>query len=172
MTLISTKSRALCATYNGHSAPKLEQAVWDYLGEFSDPELVRQHLALGQFKEMEQKESELAGLSRALTDLEGQFLQHLDLLKRNVLSEAEFTKANEVARSQSTALEFQREELTNWLEEQRTRVSTAERLPGAIQSFLADFESLDKRHQKAQLQAILKSACVYRDERLELQFRG
>ena len=71
----------------------------DYLGEFSDPELVRQHLALGQFKEMEQKESELAGLSRALTDLEGQFLQHLDLLKRNVLSEAEFTKANEVARS-------------------------------------------------------------------------
>ena len=33
------------------------------------------------------------------------FLQHLDLLKRNVLSEAEFSKANDVARSQSTALE-------------------------------------------------------------------
>ncbi len=58
------------------------------------------------------------------------------------------------------------------MEEQRTRVSTAERLPGAIQSFLADFESLDVRHQKAQLQAILKSAYVYRDERIELEFRG
>jgi hypothetical protein len=70
------------------------------------------------------------------------------------------------------ALEARREELGSWVEEQRTRVSTAERLPGAIQSFLADFESLDVRHQKAQLQAILKSAYVYRDERLELEFRG
>ncbi len=89
-----------------------------------------------------------------------------------MLSEAEFTKANEVARSQSTALEARREELSSWLEEQRTRVSTAERLPGAIQSFLTDFESLDVRHQKAQLQAILKSAYVFRDERIELEFRG
>ncbi len=58
------------------------------------------------------------------------------------------------------------------MEEQRTRVSTAERLTGAIQSFLADFESLDVRHQKAQLQSILKSAYVFRDERIELEFRG
>ena len=76
----------------------------DYLGEFSNPELVKQHLSLGQAKELEQNE--------------------------------------------------------------------AERLPGAIQSFLTDFESLDVRHQKAQLQAILKSAYVFRDERIELEFRG
>ncbi len=89
-----------------------------------------------------------------------------------MLSEAEFSKANEVARSQSTALETRREKLGSWLREQRTRVSTAERLPGAIQSFLADFESLDVRHQKAQLQAILKSVYVFRDDHLELEFRG
>ncbi len=64
------------------------------------------------------------------------------------------------------------EQLIIWLEEQRSRVSTAERLPGAIRSFLADFENLDVRHQKAQLQAIWKSANVYRDERIELEFRG
>ncbi len=93
-------------------------------------------------------------------------------MKRGVISETEFSKANEVARSQSTALEARREELNSWLEVQRTRVSTAERLPGAIQSFLTDFESLDVRHQKAQLQAILKSAYVYRDDRIELEFRG
>ncbi len=29
--------------------------------------------------------------------LEGQFLQHLDLLEREVLSEAEFVKANDAA---------------------------------------------------------------------------
>ena len=57
---------------------------------------VRGHLALGQAKEMEQKEAELEGVIRALADLEGQFIKHLDLLKRGVLSEAEFTKANVV----------------------------------------------------------------------------
>ncbi len=62
----ATKSRSLCATYNGHSAPKLEQALLDYLGEFSDPVLVKQHLALGQAKEMKQKEAELAGVSNPL----------------------------------------------------------------------------------------------------------
>ena len=43
---------------------------------------------------------------------------------------------------------------------------------GAIQSFLEDFQGLDVRHQKAQLQAILKTAHVYRDDRIELEFRG
>ena len=89
-----------------------------------------------------------------------------------MLSEAEFPKANEVARSQSTGLEARREELAQWLDEQRGRVSTAERMPGAIKSFLEDFESLDVRHQKAQLQSILKSAYVFRDERIEVEFRG
>ena len=137
-----------------------------------DPELLKQHLAICQAKEMEEKESELAGASKALADLESQILQHLALLKRVVLSEAEFSKANEVAPSQSTALETRWEELSNWLEQRRTRVSTPERLPEAIQSFLADFESVYVRHQKAQLQAFLKSVYVYRDDRLQLEFRG
>ena len=91
--------------------------------------MVKERLALGQAKELEQKETELAGVVRALADLEGQFLQDLDLLKRGVLSEAEFAKAYEVAKSQNMALEARREELSNWLEEQRSRVSTGER-PG------------------------------------------
>ena len=83
-----------------------------------------------------------------------------------------FDKANEVAKSQSTGLETRREELSRWLEEQRNRVSAAERLPGAIQSFLEDFQGMDVRHQKAQPRAILKTAHVYRDDRIELEFRG
>ncbi len=51
-----------------------------YFGEFSDLELVKEHLALGQVRGMEQKEAELVGVSRALDDRDGQFLQHLDLL--------------------------------------------------------------------------------------------
>ncbi len=51
--------------------PSHKLTALDYLGEFSDPELVKQHLALGQAKELEQKEAELAGVSKALADLEG-----------------------------------------------------------------------------------------------------
>ena len=41
----------------------------DYLGEFSDPELVGEHLAIGQAQEMEQKESELAWVAKTAADL-------------------------------------------------------------------------------------------------------
>ena len=42
----------------------------DHLGRFYDSAPVKQHLAIGQVKELEQKESELAGVSKALVDLE------------------------------------------------------------------------------------------------------
>ena len=48
--------------------------------------------------------AELAGLVQALADLEAALLKQLDRLKRGVLSEPEFTKANKAARSQTTAL--------------------------------------------------------------------
>ena len=50
----------------------------------------------------------MAGVSRALGDLYGRFPQHLDILTRRVLSETEFSKANAVARGQSTVLETRR----------------------------------------------------------------
>lgn len=37
-------SRGRCPTYNGNSAPRLEQAVLEYLSQFSDPERVREHM--------------------------------------------------------------------------------------------------------------------------------
>ena len=85
------KSRSACDTYNGHSAPKLEQAILDYLGQFSDPELVRQHMEAAERREVEKREAELDEVTRGLDELESQFLKHLDLLKRDVLTEEEFT---------------------------------------------------------------------------------
>jgi hypothetical protein len=41
----------------------LEKVVLDYLGEFSDPTLVKLQLAIGQAKELEQNEAELEGVS-------------------------------------------------------------------------------------------------------------
>jgi len=166
------KSRALCAFYNGHSTTNVERAVLEYLGQFSDPELVKEHLAAVQAKELADKEAELVGVEQALGKVEGQFLQHLDLLQREVISEPEFVKANESARTQATALESRRDELRAWVEEQRERVLSAERLPGAIGSFLEDFQGMEVRQQKAQLQTILKAVYVNKDNNIELEFRG
>jgi hypothetical protein len=57
------------------------------------------------------------------------------------------------------------------LEKERDRSALAERLPKSINSFLEAFQSMDVRQQKAQLQTILKSAKVYNDGRIELEFR-
>jgi site-specific DNA recombinase len=151
------KSRALCSVYNGHSVDKLEKSVLEYLGQFSDPELVKEHLAAVQTRKLADKETELPGTEQALSKLEGQFLQHLDQLQRGVITEAEFVKANESARGQSRALEARRDELKTWVTAQRERVSAAERLPGAIGSFMGDFQGMDVRQQEAQLQTILKA---------------
>ena len=69
----ATKSKALCAHYNGHSAPKLEQAILEYLGQYSDPDLVKDHLSAAEMKEMQRRETELKQVGKALSDLEGQF---------------------------------------------------------------------------------------------------
>ncbi len=114
-------------------------------------------LAVGQAKELEQKESELAGVSKALAD-------------QGVSSPSIWACCTGACSAMWSSA--RQEELARWLEEHRARVSTAERLPGAIASFLADFESLDVRRQRAQLQAFIRSAYVYRDGRLESELRG
>jgi hypothetical protein len=150
---------------------KVEKAVLGYLSQFSDAELVAQHLAAARGKDLEDREREFQGVLKAVADPEHQFLQHLNLLKRGIISELEFVKANEAARCQVGALESRRDELSQWLEGQRGRVAAAKGLPEAIRSFLEEFQELDVRRQKAQLQTILKAAYVYRDDRLELEFR-
>ena len=114
-------------------------------------------------------------MEKALNELEGQFTKHLDYLKRGVLNEEEFVKANQAAREQTAALQEQKTELTRWVEEQRDIISAAERLPRQISTFLEDFQQMDVRRQKAHLQTILKAAYVKRDENrvkiIELEFR-
>jgi site-specific DNA recombinase len=166
------KSRSLCATYNGHAAPRFEQTILEYLSQFSDPEMVREHMAAAESRELEKREQELREVQQGLGELEAQFLKHLDLLKRGILNEQEFVKANESLRRQKGALEARREELSRWVEEQRNKVSLAERIPEAIRSFLEDFQGMEARLQKARLQTILKAAHIYRDSRIELEFRS
>jgi site-specific DNA recombinase len=163
-------SRERCATYNGHSARKLEKAVLEYLGQFSDLERVREHLATAERREVAEKEAYLKVVDKGLSDIETQFMQHLDLLKRDILTEDEFIKANEALRGQKSALDGRKADLEAWLEQQNNRESAAARMPSAINSFVEDFGALEVRIQKARLQEILKAVHVHRDV-IEVEFR-
>ena len=164
--------RAFCRYYNGHSTHKLEGAVLEYLSQFSDPELVRRHMEAAERKDLKEKQSELTKVTKTLSDLETQFLKHLDLLKRDVLNEGEFAKANESIRSQKEAFEAKQMELKHWLDEQEGKVTVSERVPEAIGSFIDDFENMEVRVAKAQLQTILKAIHIHRDNHIEIEFRG
>jgi hypothetical protein len=98
--------------YNGYNAAKLEKAILTYLGEFADPLKVRRYLALSEKQDTEKYEVELKGVEKRLTESESQFLTQLDgLLKRKVLTEQAFAKANEKARIEKVELESRKADL-------------------------------------------------------------
>jgi hypothetical protein len=169
----ATKSKGLCSTYNGHAAPKLESAILKYLGEFSDPIRVREYLAMAEKQDTEKYEVELRQVDKRLADLDTQFLSQLDgLLKRKVINEREFTKANEAARSQKAELEVRKAAVSKLLSQAQASEALLERVPRAIKTFEEAFHNLELRQQKAQLQTILKSAHIYTEGKIELEFRG
>jgi hypothetical protein len=142
------------------------------LGQFSGPVKVRGHLVAAERKELERHETELVDVERRLADLDVQFMRRLDdLLKRGILSEEEFGRANETAREQKRELEAHKAELSHWLKQEHSKAALIGNMPRQIKSFLEAFEQLDPRQQKAQLQTLLKSVHVYRDGRIELEFR-
>ncbi|MBA7689359.1 hypothetical protein ES703_97865 [subsurface metagenome] len=87
------------------------------------------------------------------------------------MTEQEFARANESARMQLSSLETRKKELTTQLNQERRRVSLVEKVPQLVMNFLEAFRGMDIRQQKAQLQTILKAARIYRDGRIELEFR-
>ena len=133
---------------------------------------VKQYLEAADSEEIVKREAQLRDIEKQLVDSDSGFLKLLDdMLKRKVLTEAEFERANQAERERNARLETSRVELKSWLEKEHDRASLAERLPQSIGTFLDAFESLDPRQQKAHLQTILKAAYVYNDGRIELEFR-
>ena len=166
----ATRSRALCEHYNGHSTTKLESAVLEYLSQFSDPEIVKQHIESADQAELTARETELKDIELALADLDSQFTQNLGFMRRGVLNEQEFVKANNLAREQVSALQAQKGSLAEWVDQQKEREQTTERVPGMVKTFIEDFQAMEPRVRKSHLQTILKSAHVRRNS-IELEFR-
>lgn len=164
------QSRAKCSHSNGHAAAKLETAVLDYLGQYSDPDRVRALLEADKGRASIRLEQELALLQKRLEAIERDFAENLALLKRNILDEADFLRANATRKQERTDLENRRAELTQQLAVVRQHEETTAAIPQRIRSFSADFGGMDTRKAKAVLQTILKAAHVY-SVKTELEFR-
>ena len=167
----ASSSREACSYYNGHAAHKLEEAILEYLGQFSDPTRVREFLDTSDRKDTKHREAELSRARKRLKELETGLLNDLERLDRSVITEEEFNLRNESRRREKAELEARELELAQWVERVRNTEAQAERLPIAIGAFLDDIRKMDIRWQKAQLQSIVKAARVYRDGRIELEFR-
>lgn len=164
-------SRARCAYYNGHATAKLEAAILEHLGQYSEPKKVRELLDASEKQEVRRRAAELKQVERRLAEVEADFAKNLALLKRDVLDEAEFRKANEARRDERARLADRQTELVAWLTQQRERQEAVGTLPTRVRSFLKDVQALDTRRAKALLQTILSAAHVYRDGRITLEFR-
>ena len=164
-------AKAACAVHNYHRVKPLEDAVLSFLGQYSDPKRVRELLAADTKPDAVGLEAQRADAEKRLAALDRDFLANLELLKRGVLNEGEFTRANEARRVEREALEKRKAELSSRIEALRARASQADAIPGAVRSFLADFQELPIRLAKARLQTMLKAAHVFRDGKIELEFR-
>ena len=63
------------------------------------------------------------------------------------------------------------EQLETWLKQEHAMASLVEQVPDEIKTFTESFQAMNVRQQKAQLQTIIKAAKVFRDGRIELEFR-
>jgi len=110
------------------------------------------HVESADRDELSKKRSELKDIEASLADLETQFIQNLGFLRRGVLNEQGFVKANNMARDQQSAFQESKGALSNLIEEQAGREQAIERVPGMVKTFLEDFRNMEPRMQKAHLQ--------------------
>ena len=167
----SKKSKEDCAYHNGHNAKRIEPAVLEYLGQFSDPVRVAEILKETGATGLKRKKTELVKLDKRLKTLDSDFHKNLDFLKRGLLNEEEFSKANTEHRGERASVEMRLAELREELHISEATQESVTSLPERVTSFNESFEHLDVPKAKAMLQMILKGAYVWTDGRVELEFR-
>jgi hypothetical protein len=164
-------ARALCELGGSHRKEALEKAILDHLGQYSDPDKVRELLQAQDTQTDSRQEQELSQATARLSELETGMLNDLDRLDRKIITEAEYTKRAEVRRQEQAALQARKGELEASVAAQRNLKARTAAVPVKVQSFLQDFQAMDVVQAKAILQGIIKSAQVYNDGRIELEFR-
>ena len=139
--------------------------------QYSDPKQVRELLDASEKQEVRRRGAERKQVERRLADVDADFAKNLSLLKWDVLDEEEFRKANRGAVGRAR-------EAHGASHGAHRMARAAARAPGGGRHALharalvpEDVQAPDTRRAKALLQTILASAQVYRDGRIELEFR-
>lgn len=164
-------AKALCPYSNSHVTHRLEAAVLEYLGQYDDPQKVRELLQVQDTQADTRQEQELARVVSRLKELEAGMLNDLDRLDRKIITEGEYTKRAEVRRTEQATLQAHKDELEASIAAQRDREAQAKAVPVKVRSFLEDFQDMDVVKAKAMLQTIVKAAYVWKDGRIDLEFR-
>ena len=167
----ANRAREGCAFYNGHASKKLETAVLEYLGQFSDPKRVAELLSASSKSDLTRKKRELKRLEKRLAGLESDFQKNLEYLKKGLLNEGEFARANVLRRDERAKTEIRLASLREELASAESAQENTSALPSQISSFMESFKALEVRKSKAILQTILESAHIWRDGRIGLKFR-
>ena len=144
----------------------------EHLNQYSDPDMVRELLdAQGQETDT-QHEAELARVTARLGELERGFLNDLDRVDREIMTESEYLKRQEIRRQEQEGLQPRKAELEAAVAAQKDIEAQAAAVPVKVRSFMEDFRDMEVPQAKAVLQSIIKAAHVFKDGRIELEFRS
>ena len=111
-------------------------------------------------------------MSGRLAELDQAFLNDLDRVDRETMTEPEYMKRQEVRRQEQAGLRSLQADLEASVAAQRDLESQVAAVPVKVRSFLEDFQGMDARQAKAILQGIIKAAHVFSDGQIEMEFRG
>lgn len=165
------KSRAKCGYYNGHNAEKLEGAVLETLEGYADRDRALELLSQMAQSKSEHREVELREVETAIRACERDFETHLNLLKADHISEAQFAITNEPVKQRYDNLLPRRNALRNAVLLEVKREAWHENLADMLTTFTEDFRSLPLAQQKARLMEIIEEIKVTRDKTIEIRFR-
>ena len=116
-------------------------------------------------------EAELTRVNARLAELERGFLNDLDRVDREIMTESEYLKRQEIRRQEQEGLQPRKAELEASVAAQQDMEAQAAAVPVKVRSFMEDFRDMEVPQAKAFLQSIIKAAHVFKDGRIELTFR-
>jgi len=166
------KARDFCADAKSHRQKSLEDAVLEHLSQYSDPEMVMELLEAQGQETDNRDDAELTRATARLGELEQGFLNDLDRVDRGILTEPEYLKRQEVRRQEQEGLQPRKAELEASVAAQRDMEAQAAAVPVKVRSFMEDFRDMEVPQAKAILQGSIKAAHVFKDGRIELEFRS
>ena len=156
-------ARELCSEGRNHRREALEEAILEHLNQYSDPDMVRELLEAQGQETDNRDEAELTRVNTRLAELERGFLNDLDRVDREIMTEAEYIKRQQVRRQEQEGLQPRKAELEAAVAAQKDMEAQAAAVPVKVRSFMEDFRDMEVPQAKAFLQSIIKAAHVFKD---------